>query len=86
MLRRIKVTLSTMASTQPSTESLVDVTPPAKQEFAELPADVKPEEYCETFREAYLHHMPRYDFRVWDRCLYSRCSTQDRLFGILKLY
>src|SRR4051812_39205317 len=72
MLRRIKKALNKMASTQSSTQPLTD--------------DPSPKEYARLFKEAYNHHMPPYDFRVWDRYLFSRCTSQNQVLGLLSLY
>ncbi|PCG98946.1 Hypothetical protein PENO1_036330 [Penicillium occitanis (nom. inval.)] len=87
MLRRIKQTLGITPSSQPSTKSLADVALPSTQESTQSPIeDLSSEEYARIFNEAFDHHMPPYDFRVWDRYLFSRCTTQEQFLGLLSLY
>ena len=87
MLRHIKKTLGMTPSSQPSTRPLVDVTLPSTQDSTHSPIeDLSFKEYADIFEEAYAHHMPPYDFRVWDRYLFSRCTTQEQFLGLLSLY
>ncbi|KAF5015502.1 hypothetical protein F66182_13151, partial [Fusarium sp. NRRL 66182] len=41
------------------------------------PSDLSPEQYPEIFLEAQYLRMIPYDYRVWDRYLYSKCPEPD---------
>lgn len=48
--------------------------------------ELSPEEYFRILTEACKFRMPPCDFRVWDRYLFSRCTSKNQTFGLLRLY
>lgn len=38
------------------------------------------------FKEAYDLHMPPYDFKIWDKYLFSRCSSGEEVLGLFNLF
>jgi hypothetical protein len=43
-------------------------------------------ECARVFKEAFNCHMPPHDFRVWDRYLFSRCTSENQVLGLVSLY
>lgn len=50
------------------------------------PKELSPQDYVRIFKEANDLYMPPFDFRVWDRYLFSRCSDNVRISGLLRLF
>lgn len=50
------------------------------------PKELSPEDYVRIFKEGYDLGMPPHDFRVWDRYLFSKCSTDVQLSGLLRVF
>jgi hypothetical protein len=54
--------------------------------MASTQPELDPEEYTRRFEEAFELRMPPYDFRVWNRYLFSRCSDSEEVLGLMNLF
>lgn len=48
--------------------------------------ELSAQEYVRIFKEAYNLRMPRYDLRVWDTCLFSKCTNIEQVHGLLMMF
>ncbi|KAE8549809.1 hypothetical protein EYB25_008333 [Talaromyces marneffei] len=84
MSQLLKKILGEMASMQSSTKPFIQE---SIQEPTQPPIDdISSKEYSYLFNEAHNYHMPPYDFRVWDRYLFSRCTSRTQILGLWRLY